>query len=105
MIRAEAALRRRAAIVTVYGSVNGVVTLSSTSPLLVCLSTAKNTWAENSTAANVRDTSADLPGHQLLISMTSGLPLVGGELEAEPGALVITRTWLSRERSTAMSVM
>src|SRR6266852_6822450 len=105
MIRAEAAFRSRAARATVYGSVNGVVTHSRTSSLRVCFMTAKNTCKENSTAANDRDTSSDLPGHQLLISMTSGSPGVGGNLEAESGELVITITRLLSARSFAMSVM
>src|SRR5579871_92652 len=105
MIRADAALRRRAAKVTVYGKVNGVVTLSSTSSLRACFNTARNTWIENSTAAKVRDTSADLAGHQLLISITSGLLGTSGELDAEPGVLVITMTCPSLARSSAMSVI
>src|SRR5215813_10137826 len=99
MIRADAARRMRAARVTVYGRVNGVVTLNRTSSLRACLSTARNTCTENRTAAKVRETSADLPGHQLLISITSGLPATGGSWEAEPGALVITRTGRSLARS------
>src|SRR5689334_13801879 len=105
MIRADAARRMRAASVTVYGRVNGVVTLRRTSSLRACFKTAKNTCTENSTAATVRETRADLPGHQLLISMISGLPGGGGNGDAEPGALVITRTCPSLARSSAISVM
>src|SRR6185437_13290438 len=105
MIRAEAARRMRAARVTVYGRVNGVVTLRRTSSLRACFRTARKTCTENRTAAKVRETRADLPGHQLLISMTSGLPEGGGSGEAEPGALVITRPRPSLARSSAISVM
>src|SRR5882724_4786981 len=105
MIRAEAAFRSRAARATVYGSVNGVVTHSKTSSLRACFNTATNTWTENSTAANDRDTKADLPGHQLLISTTSGSPGVGGNLEAELGELDITTTRLFCASSLAISVI
>src|SRR5262249_40851062 len=105
MITAEAAFRSLAARVTVCGNVKGVVTLNSTSSLRACFSTAKNTWIENRTAASEREISADLPGHQLLISITSGLPATSGRLEAEPGALVITMTLLLRASSWAISVM
>src|ERR1700736_5197684 len=105
MIRAEAAFRSRAASATVYGSVNGVVTHSRTSSLRACFMTATKTWMENSTAANNRETSADFSGHQLLISMTSGSPGVGGNLEAESGELEITITRLFFARCFAMSVI
>src|SRR6478736_3143531 len=104
MITADAARRIRAASVTVYGSVNGVVTHSSTSSLRVCFISATKTCTENSTAAKEREISADLPGHQLLISITSGSPGLG-ETDAELGELVITVTLLCCASSLAMSVM
>ena len=102
---AEAALRSRAVSVTVWASVKGVVTPSRTSSLRACLSGTKNTCTENSTAANQREISADLPGHQLLISMTSGVLGDGGYFDAEPGALVITMTWCLRASSSTISIM
>src|SRR5258708_4049248 len=105
MIKAEAAFRSRAARATVYGKVKGVVTHSRTSSRRACFMTATKTWMENSTAANDRDTSADFSGHQLLISITSGSPGIGGDLEAELGELDITTTRLSFANAFAMSVI
>src|ERR1700722_10226952 len=105
MITAEAALRSRAASATVYGRVNGVVTHSRTSSLRACFMTATKTWMENSTAAKDRETSADFSGHQLRISMTSGSPGLGANLEAESGELDITTTRLFCASAFAISVI
>src|SRR5438477_6967265 len=104
MIKAEAAFFSRAARVTVYGSVNGVVTHRTTSSRRACSMTDMNAWMENRIVANDREISADFSGHQLLISMTSGAPGVSEDSAPERGELEMTITRLCLASSFAISV-
>src|SRR5438105_10292775 len=105
MIKAEAAFFSRAARVTVYGSVNGVVTQRTTSSRRAYSMTDMNAWMENRMVANDRETSADFSGHQLLISMTSGSSGASDDSTPELGELEITSTRPYRASSFAISVM
>src|SRR5882762_1422525 len=101
MRRVADAPRNFVANVTEYGSVNGVVTQSTTSCRVTCLRVAKNILIDSSAMAMVRRTRASFSGAQVVTSTTRGSAV---PVEAEWAVPEITSTLQSFFSPSAIAV-
>src|SRR3954447_8268900 len=104
MTRVADAPRSFAANVTAYGSMNGVVTQSTTSFFVTCLRIAKNILVENRTIALALRANAFFSVVQVPTSTTRGRSVLT-VVTAEWAVPEITRTSRSAASPSAIAVM